>query len=368
MSIKEFFENAWMMPEGVARRLFFLHRKQFLRRLQVMARARLPLGESIEELKNRAYESKNGIMYAALSSIHNRLKRGRNLAEAFRGWISDSEIMLLEAGEKVGYSAFADAIEDVLTLQGATKEMIGKIVGGLMEPIIILLSCYLLVLWMASNFNDQIFAIIKVDPERLTGQAYQFYKIGVFSKSIWAALTPILFVLALVALFVSLPLTSGRWRNPLDQYIPPWSVYRSIVGAGWMLTFAKLAKARYSYEEILRRTAALASPWLRSRIQAIEYWLRRGLGLGDAACKAGNGFPSKDLIDDIATFNNRPGFEEALDILAHEWVKETSRRVSAIAFALTGMGWVLTGFIMIWIFTSFDALQSQLMALAKQGY
>lgn len=360
------FKNAWMAPEVVARRLFFLERKRLLRRLQVMARAHLPLAESIAELKDRAHTSRKGIMYAALSSMDMRQRRGRGVAETFSGWIPETQIMLMEAGERSGYEAFAQSIEDVLSLQGATTEMIGRIIGGLMEPVLLILANYFLVLWMASNFTDKVFSMLRINPDQLTGQAHQFYMVGVFAKSFWAWLVPILIMTLLTLLFVSLPMATGKWRRPLDRFVPPWSVYRSIVGAGWMLSFAKLAQARYSYEEVLRRTAELSRPWLRSRIQAIEHWVRRGRTLGDAMRKTENDFPSRDLVDDIATFNNRPGFEESLDILAKEWVKQTSQQVKGLAFAMTGIGWIVTGFVMIWIFTAFDAMQTQITALARQ--
>jgi type II secretory pathway component PulF len=337
-----------------------------LRRLQVMARAHLPLAESIAELKDRAHTSRKGIMYAALSSMDMRQRRGRGVAETFAGWMPETQIMLMEAGERSGYEAFAQSIEDVLSLQGATTEMIGRIIGGLMEPVLLISANYCLVLWMASNFTDKVFSMLRINPDQLTGQAHQFYMVGVFAKSFWSWLAPMLIMALLTLLFFSLPMATGKWRRPFDRFVPPWSVYRSIVGAGWMLSFAKMAQARYSYEEVLRRTADLSRPWLRSRIQAIEHWVRRGRTLGDAMRATENDFPSRDLVDDIATFNNRPGFEESLDILAKEWVKQTSQQVKGLAFAMTGIGWIVTGFVMIWIFTAFDAMQTQITALAQQ--
>lgn len=360
------FKDAWMVPERAARRLFFMDRQRLLRRLQVMARAHLPLAESIAELKDRAHTSRKGIMYAALSSMDMRQRRGRGVAETFAGWIPETQIMLMEAGERSGYEAFAQSIEDVLSLQGATTEMIGRIIGGLMEPVLLISANYCLVLWMASNFTDKVFSMLRINPDQLTGQAHQFYMVGVFAKSFWSWLAPMLIMALLTLLFFSLPMATGKWRRPFDRFVPPWSVYRSIVGAGWMLSFAKMAQARYSYEEVLRRTADLSRPWLRSRIQAIEHWVRRGRTLGDAMRATENDFPSRDLVDDIATFNNRPGFEESLDILAKEWVKQTLQQVKGLAFAMTGIGWIVTGFVMIWIFTAFDAMQTQITALAQQ--
>lgn len=361
------FADAWMVPEGLARVLFRFERKKFLRRLQVMARARLPLAESIAELKQRAYQSKKGVMYAALSSMEHRLRRGRGIAEVLQGWLPETQIMLLQAGEQSGYENFAQAIEDVIALQGATGEMITAIVGGLVEPTLLVLANYALVLWLTANFTHQVFDLLSVKPEQFTGQAYQFYLVGQFAQSFWAWLIPLILIGLMVWLFLSLPRATGRWRVPLDRYVPPWSVYRAITGAGWMISFSKLAQARYSYEDILRRTAALSQPWLRTRILAIDRGVRAGLPLGEAMRRAGYGFPSIDLIDDVATFNNRPGFEETLDVLAKEWVKLTTAQVKGLAFALTGIAWIMTSAAMIWVFTAFNAVQSQLTALMQMA-
>ena len=359
-------DEAWRVPEPVARKLFGLQRKRFLRRIQVMARAHMPMSDAIAELKDRAEKSRSGVMFAALSSMDYWLRRGRTMGEAFTGWLSPTDIMLLEAGDQSGYETLADSIEDILSLQGATSEMVGRIIGGLIEPGILIGSNYALILWMSNNFTVKALASTGIKADQLTGTARTFYNVGVFAGTFWAWLLPLIVVVLLTLLFVSLPIWSSRKRSFLDRYIPPWSVYRSIIGAGWMLSFAKLAKAGYAYEEILSRTAKLARPWLRARLNWIEYHYRRGRGLGESMRLSQSGFPGKDLIDDIETFNDRPGFEQTLDILAREWVKDTTQMVKGLAFALTFVGWGFTGFSMIWIFVAFNAVQTQLTAIVQQ--
>lgn len=367
-------ERAWMVPEGVARRLFFLKRKTLLRRLRVMALAKMPLADSLIELQQRAKDAKDGIMYAALTNMVVRQKRGCTLAQTFEGWFAPTDIMLLEAGDKRGYDSFAKAIDDILSLQGATREMIGYVLGGLFEPLVMLGSIYALIVWLAGSFNDQVLSLMEIDASRLYGSARTLYDIGQFSKTIWAWIAPVAFLLVMVALFRSLPgvkigrrylLVSSR-RKFFDKFIPPWSVYSVISGSRWMLSFSKLAKAGYSYEEILSRTAALASPWLRHRIIAIDKAYRKGLSLGAAMKKAGYDFPSAEVIQDIAAFANRPGFEESLQVIAVEWVKSVTFRVKAMAQAITGLGFLATGASMIWMMDAFNAFQNQITSMVQQ--
>lgn len=367
-------ERAWMVPEDLARRLFFLKRKTLLRRMYVMALAKMPLADSLIELQHRAKEAKDGIMYAALTSMVTRQRRGRELAQTLEGWLTPTDIMLLEAGDKRGYESFAEAIDNVLSLQGATREMVGYVLSGLFEPLVMLGSIYGLIVWLAGSFNDQVLSLMQIDASRLYGSARTLYDIGLFSKTIWVWIVPVVFLLLMAALFRSLPgvvlgkhvLFVSRQRGFLDKWIPPWSIYSAIVGSQWMLSFSKLAQAGYAYEEILARTGALASPWLRARLFAIEHAYRKGLSLGRATMKAGYDFPSRDVIQDVATFANRPGFEESLQIIANEWVRSVTLRVKAMSQAITGLGFLATGASMIWIMDAFNAFQNQITAMVQQ--
>jgi type II secretory pathway component PulF len=313
-------------------------------------------------------------MYAALTSMVMRQRRGRELAKTLEGWFAPTDIMLLEAGDKRGYESFAEAIDNVLSLQGAAREMIGYVLAGLFEPLVMLGSIYGLIVWLAGSFNDQVLSLIQIDASRLYGSARTLYDIGLFSKTIWVWIVPAVFLILMAALFRSLPgivigkhaLFVSRQRMVFDKFIPPWSIYSAIISSQWMLSFSKLAQAGYAYEEILARTGALASPWLRTRLLAIEHAYRKGLSLGRAMTKAGYDFPSRDVIQDVATFANRPGFEESLQIIAHEWVKSVTLRVKAMSQAITGLGFLATGASMIWIMDAFNAFQNQITAMVQQ--
>jgi hypothetical protein len=202
--------------------------------------------------------------------------------------------------------------------------------------------------------------------------------VGLFATSQWAWLAPIIAVGVLVLIFRSLPgfefksggrtrrLFTSQQRGILDRLLPPWNIYAKMTGARWLLAFAKLSAAGYTHEAIMQKTAALASPWLRERIQALERVYRKGISLGRSFERTGYRFPSDDVIEDIAIFADRPEFDSALQTIAKEWVKTVIAQVKALAFALTAVGFMATTFSMLWIMDAFNEVQAQVTAAAQQ--
>lgn len=373
--------QGWMVPGALARKLFFLERKNFLRRFRVLALAGLPYSDALEELRDSAYRRKNGIMFAALESMVLRQRKGRTLAETFDGWLAPEDVMLIEAGDlRGGGKHLAEAIDEALEMHETEKEMKTTVLSGLFEPFVMLAAVYGLIAWMASNFVTEVLTIMNVDPAQLKGTARQLYEVGIFATSYWAWLAPILLIVFGVLVFMTLPgmeiktksgavkrlMTSKNFRGFLDRYLPPWSVYAKMVGARWLLSFAKLSAAGYPHEDIMQKTARLASPWLKERIQALERVYRKGIPLGRSFERTGYRFPSDDVIEDIAVFADRPEFDKALQTIAKEWVKTVTSQVKMLAFALTAAGFLATTVSMLWIMDAFNEVQNQVTAASQQ--
>jgi hypothetical protein len=361
--------DAWMVPEGMAQRLFFMKKKKFYLRVRVLSNAKTPFSDAIREMKKSAYKSKSGILYAALSNIDHRLGRGRSIDEALAGWIPQEERMLLSAGDKRGYTGFSEAIDQIMELNRASGEMIKAIVSGLIEPTILITGMYFLMLWMATNFNAKAIAVTHIKPSQLSGSAHQFYEMGVFASTPWAVLVPVLLAAFIGAVFYSMP----RWTKPAGlrrffDKIPPYSIYRSIVGARWMMAFATLGMANIPYEIIFFETSNLSSPWLKTKLDDIAKLYRRGLGLGQAFFKSGHNFPSKVLCEDLVFFGDRPEFEKTLLVLSDDWVKSTNILVKVLASALTAVGYMVVGFGMLWMMSAFQSMQTQLSAIVQHAH
>lgn len=370
MSIRDQFANSWMIPENVARKLFTMRKKSFLRRIQIMGKAQVPFSDAISELKKRAYENHEGVMYAALQSMDLRIRRGQSMDRVFSGWLKPEEIMLITAGDKRGFKGYVTSIEQVLSMGGATSEMQGALLMGIIEPVILIASIYVLMLWMSSSFTGKVLAMTHVSPTRLTGLAHQFYVMGVFSNSIWAAVVPAVMVLPVILVWVSFSRWTGvktkttKIRDALD-HIPPYSVYKAMTGAQWSLVLSTLALGGYPYEFILQEIGHLSSPWVRLKTRHIERAFRKGVTLGEAMRKTGEWYPSRPMVQDIVAFGERPGFKETLKVLAEESIVDTTRTVKIMAGVLRGIGYLIMFLALVWLYMSFNALSNQIQTLIQ---
>ncbi|MDD2860333.1 MAG: type II secretion system F family protein [Acidiphilium sp.] len=346
-----------------------MFRTRFYRRVQVMSKAHVPFADAIREMRDRAFIARNGVLYAALRSIAYRLERGRSIEESLDGWLPHEERMLLAAGDRLGYAGFAAAIDQIMTMNAATKGMTMTIVTGLIEPVLMITAMYLLIDWLSGNFNKKAIAITHISPDRLTGGAYQMYAVGVFAATIWAWVLPLLVLVAVAAVLASMPyLTRPKKLRTVLDHLPPYNIYKSITAARWLLTFSTMGMAGLPYELVFRETTALARPWLRQRLVAIETLYRRGIGLGPSFLQSGYDFPNKTLIEDLIAFGDRPGLENPLMILAEEMIKTTTRTVKTIAFMMTAVGYLIVFGGMMWIMNGFDAFQSQINLIIQQSH
>lgn len=365
--LSEKFETAWMMPENVARKLFYSKKKSFLRRIQIMGKAQIPFSDAIAELKKRAYENHEGIMYAALQSMDLKIRRGQPMENVFSGWLKSEEIMLITAGDKRGFSGYVSAIDQVMTMGGATSEMQVALLMGIIEPVILLASIYVLMLWMSGSFTMKLLKMTHVSPDKLTGLARQFYEMGLFSSSIWSAIVPIFLVTPIILVWISFSRWTGEKTNTkkirdfMDK-IPPYSIYKAMTGAQWALVLSTLAVAGYPYEYILQEVGKLSRPWTKLKSIRIERAFRRGITLGEAMRKTKDWFPSKPMVQDILAFGERPGFKETLKILAEESIQDTTRMVKLMAGVLRGLGYLVMFIALLWLYSAFNDLSNQVQA------
>lgn|GEM_PF-3656830 len=123
-------------------------------------------------------------------------------------------------------------------------------------------------------------------------------------------------------------------RVQLDK-IFPWSIYRRIQGALFLITFAGFLKADIKTPDALMRLAETKNRWLASRIKAAIVFNRgKGTNLGQSFSAANQGFPDADMIDFLTLVSEAEGFEDNAYILAKRWLDQTLEKLKALAALL----------------------------------
>jgi len=337
-------------------------RMRLYRKIAKMLSAGLPLLKILEELELRAsHEGRkpNEPLALTLADWRSVVQNGGMLSEALAWWVPHAEQMIVMAGEQSG--RLEASLVNVCALVQYSRRIRTAVIGGLTYPVVILAMTVGYV-YLFGKLVIPRFASI-VSPERWHGVARSLYELSRFVQG--GMLYCIVVALLLFALLVySMPRWSGKTRNVLDRY-PPYSVYRLIVGCGFLVAFSSLQSAGFTVEKSLARLAIDARPWLRQRIDDVLFGVKSGLNVGEAMKITGYRFPSAEIVDDLCVYADYKGFAEALQSIATEWITEGVETIEAQMRIINGAAIVGLALVLSWLISGFFGIQQEIAGLAR---
>jgi type II secretory pathway component PulF len=337
-------------------------RLRLYRKIATMLANGLPLLKVLDELWERASHGgskPNEPQAIVLADCRRMVKNGFLLCQGLDWWIPGTEKMIIMAGEQSG--RLEATLTVLIGVVQAQKQIKGVIVGGLLYPLAI---CTLIVayIYVFGTMVIPQFARM-VDPLKWHGAARSLYLMSQLVQH-WLLYMVVALVLLAVLVVVALPRWRGNARVLLDRYAP-FSIYRLVVGSGFLLAFSALQFAGITVEKSLLRLANQAQPWLRERLDGALLGVKSGLNCGEALRNAGYGFPSDEVIDDLCVYAEYKGFAEALKVLADEWVAEGVARVDAQMKVLNGFAIVSLAIVIAWMVTGFFGIQQEIASLTR---
>ncbi len=322
----------------------------------------LPLLRVMEELQGRASQQgkrPNEPLALLLDDCRRMVQNGRLLAEALDWWVPRTEQMILMAGEQSGrLEATLMALIDVVQ---AAKKIRHVILGGMVYPAAV----FALVLAYIYLFGSRVvpqFARM-VDPGGWHGAAKSLYVMSQLVQH-WTPYALLAGAALLAALLLSLPRWRGDLRVLADRFAP-YSVYRLVVGSGFLMAFSALQFAGITVEKSLMRLSDMADPWLRERLDGALLGVKSGLNCGEALRNAGYGFPSREVVDDLCVYAEYKGFAQALKILADEWMEEGIEQVTLQMRVLNGCAIVALAVVIAWLVAGFFGIQQEIATMTR---
>jgi type II secretory pathway component PulF len=337
-------------------------RLRIYRKISKMLANGLPLLKILEELELRASHEgrKPGEPLAlTLADWRGVVQNGGMLAEAMAWWVPHTEQMIVMAGEQSG--RLEASLINVCAVVQYSRRIRAAIVGGLTYPTVIL-AMTIGYVYLFGKLVIPRFASI-VNPERWHGVAKSLYELSRFVQGGMLYCLVALGVLIGV-LFYSMPRWSGNVRAVLDRY-PPYSIYRLIVGSGFLVAFSSLQAAGFTVERSLSRLATDAKPWLKERIDDMLFGVKSGLNVGEAMKNTGYRFPSQEIVDDLCVYAEYKGFADALHSLATEWMNEGVETIEAQMRVINGAAILMLALVLSWLIGGFFGIQQEIAAMAR---
>jgi len=337
-------------------------RLRLYRKMSKMLSNGLPLLKVLEELRDR--ESHQGKkpkepLAIILDDCRRGVQNGRLLSETLESWVPRAEQMILMAGEQSG--KLEATLVAVVNVVQARKKINAVIVGGMTYPLAILALVLAYVYLFGAKVIPQF--TMMMDPTKWHGAARSLYLMSLWVQQ-WMVYTLVALVLVVVLLFVSMP----RWRGNLRIFAdraPPYSIYRLMVGSGFLMAFSALQSAGVTVEKALMRLSHVSQPWLRERLDGALLGVRSGLNCGEALRNTGYEFPSPEVIDDLCVYAEYKGFAEALKLLADEWMEQGVEVISLRMKLVNGLAIVTMAVVIGWLVIGFFGIQQEIAALAR---
>jgi type II secretory pathway component PulF len=287
------------------------------------------------------------------------VKNGQSFGQAIQGWVPDGDRLVIEGGEAAGN--LPQSIERAVLISESLRLIVSTIISGIAYPVMLFLAAIGFLIFFGTTVIPQFEEILP--REEWTGIAAQMSVMSDFVQygMVWV-------LLALAALGILIAATMTKWTGPIrkkfDRY-PPWSLYRLVIGAGFMLTVSGMIRAGIAVPKILTMLQRGASPWYVEKLSKTLYQVKNGHNLGEALYRTGFNFPDKDTVADLRAYANLNKFDETLQRLGEEWLGDAIKRIKAQMAVLFMTCLLFFGGVFFWIAGGIFSLVNQVQAVAQ---
>ncbi len=321
----------------------------------------IPVSYALNELYNFTTENgkKESTSSVVTMNVLRSVRNGSTFADAMKAWAPPDELSILSAGEHSG--KLSEAIDNVVYIN-QTKKKIKSALFGIVYPLVLVLTTCLYLYIFGNRVVPAFSQVLPV--EEWQGAGRLMYYLALYVQNYLTLTIAVAIIIVLVVIF-----TLGRWTGGIRRFFdrfPPWTIYKTVVGCGYLLSLSSLIDAGIPVPEALRIMARTATPWYKERLLAFRMVLLDGAqNIGEAMHLSGYLFPSKPLVMDIRSYAALDGFEMMLGKLARQWQDESIIAISRQMDVLRNVAIIFMGFVFMWIVSGMFALQQQISQAAQ---
>jgi type II secretory pathway component PulF len=265
-----------------------------------------------------------------LTRVATRMREGKAFSEALARYIPPEEAALLEAGEKTG--TFIEALRKLAYLCEKRREAKAAMIKNLVPPAIIVAAATTILYFILKMIITQ--AIPLIPPQKLTRLMIAPVYIGVGTYLMENGLMILMGVLAvIITIAMRLPRgTPTGIRAKLDDWMPPWSLYRRLQSAFVMTTASAMLAAGMPFQMAVATMRRNARGWLGVHLRRVEQGLAEGRTEIDALLRS-KMLPD-DAADRLSIYSLVPNFHQVMERIASESIEALVARVIAISNVL----------------------------------
>lgn len=285
------------------------------------------------------YVHRKDLRAMLFTRIRNRLQQGDPISQALAPYIPSGERQLIQAGETSG--KLFEGFREAKKLAEAGMRIRSALIGELMYPVMLLGVVLAILGVMSFQLVPQLIEAVPFPQWPAFSRALYYLSRGVADFGLWIGAA---FIVGIFASLRSLPRWRGAGREWCDRWLPPWTIYREIIGSSVLIAISALTGAGVSIAKSVDQLRVTASPWLKVHFGRFARALDAGVDSGKALR---SGLFNSEVEDDIEDYSNAIGFEEALARLGDDQVNDAITRIRERAAILrVGMFLMVVGLLL----------------------
>lgn len=337
------------------------YRVQFYDALRFMIENRQKLKPSLEKMRNAWTNfGQHWHPYAELTDdCIDALRENsgeKTLERTLLRWLPAAEASVISAG--IRSESLSRSLKYASALTSAGKHIRDAVLQMAIYPVgfAILMTSTLYVL------NTQLLPTLTQisPPETWTGALGFLYGLSTYFSE-YGVITGCVLITLVIWVIWSLP----RWHRPdrlrrAFDTMMPWSVYKDIQGATFLLNVGALLQSGVRIKDALGILLETASPWLAVRIEAITEHVREGKHFGLALKDCGYDFPSREAANFLSLLQG-DGDDEIIINYGQRWLEQTLVRVAQRAIVVRGfmfLTMILMLLLMVFVVMDINALSN----------
>ena len=281
-----------------------------------------------------------------LSAWSMRLRSGERLSQAMAGWVPQTELNIILAGERS--DQLSNAFNELISTVTVIDELQNKLVSALTYPVIVFAGAILIATYIALTMVPE-FRDISPNQHR------QFFTHVLLAYTMLVEKVPYLVAASFIIAGLLFYFSFARWtrfgRSWADRMLPPYALYRQVYGLAFMRAYDVLTRSGTQGGIALELLGENANPYLQSRIFAIGTRYGPGASLGVAMDNTGHRFPDPSMIEGILLLPEDANYSKNLRYIVDSWQIDIQRVIDKQTqllntFAIIGIGFMV---ITIWI-------------------
>jgi type II secretory pathway component PulF len=315
-----------------------------------------PILRALTSFRDR-YRDRGHPLEKLFSDVLQRMNSGASFDEAIQPWIPQTEVMLIRGGIKG--NRLPKSLRECASIITARRQIMKSVKSAVAMPVVLILLLCILFFIVAGYLMPRV-AMVQ-DTTEFTGLGGLLFSVSTFVASGGGIFLLIGIVAVVVGIVFSMPNWTGRYRVFADS-IPPWSIYRLVVGSMWLYTMSTLLKANVSLNLILSDSlqSGFLQPWLRERVELLNRLFQSDVNFGSLLIKLNMNFPDKELLEELAVYATLPNFSDQFHEIATDWLTEGVEKVERQSAILNNVLFIIIGAVMSLIVLSIGAINDQI--------